>query len=248
MAEGMQRTEKIPSFCALCISRCGAIATLEDGQFTRLEADPAHPTGQALCIKGKVAPELVYHPDRLTHPMKRTNPKGDADPGWQQISWEEALHVIAERLRRLAEHYGPETVAFTNASPSTSALCDSVDWLRRLRKVYGSPNQAISMELCGWGRYLANLYSYGAGLPANCMPDLENTGCILFWGYNPTVSRIAHAAAAVAAHSRGARLIVVDPRHAGLARRANEWLRVRPGTDGALALGLIHVMIERGLV
>ena len=246
MAEGIQRTEKIPSFCALCISRCGAIATLEDGRFTKLEADPAHPTGQALCIKGKVAPELVYHPDRLTHPMKRTNPKGDADPGWQQISWEEALDVVAERLRRLAEHHGPETVVFTNTSPSTSALCDSVDWLRRLRKVYGSPNQAISMELCGWGRYLANLYSYGVGLPAACMPDLENTGCILFWGYNPTVSRIAHATAAVAAHSRGAKLIVVDPRRAGLARRANEWLRVRPGTDGALALGLIHVMTERG--
>ena len=89
MAEGMQRTEKVPSFCALCISRCGATATLEDGRFTGLEADPAHPTGQALCIKGKVAPELVYHPDRLVHPMKRTNPKGDADPGWQQIGFEQ---------------------------------------------------------------------------------------------------------------------------------------------------------------
>jgi len=246
MAGGMQRTEQAPGFCALCVSRCGAIATVEDGRFTRLEADPAHPTGQALCIKGKVAPELVYHADRLTHPMKRTNPKGDPDPGWQRISWDEALQMIAERLTRLAEQHGPETVVFTNASPSTSALCDSIDWLLRLRKVYGSPNQAYSMELCGWGRHLANLYSYGVGLPAACMPDLENTGCILLWGYNPTVSRIAHATAAVAAHSRGARLIVVDPRHVGLARRANEWLRVRPGTDGALALGLIHVMIERG--
>ena len=246
MTEVAQRIEKVPSFCALCISRCGAIATVEGGKFTRLEADPTHPTGEALCIKGKVAPELVYHPDRLTHPMKRTNPKGDSDPGWEQISWDEALSAIAERLKELAERHGPETVAFSNASPSTSALCDSVDWLRRLRKVYGSPNQSISMELCGWGRYLANLYSYGAGLPADCMPDLENAGCILFWGYNPTVSRIAHATAAVAAHSRGAKLIVVDPRRAGLARRADEWLRVRPGTDGALALGLSGVMIERG--
>ena len=178
--------------------------------------------------------------------MKRTRPKGDADSGWQRISWDEALDTVAKKLTKLSDQYGPETVAFNNASPSTSALSDSADWIRRLRKAFGSPNHSISMELCGWGRYLANLYSYGAGLPADCMPDLENAGCILFWGYNPTVSRIAHATATVAAQNRGARLIVVDPRRAGLARRAEQWLRVRPGSDGALALGLAHVMMDRG--
>jgi len=239
-------TEQVPSFCALCISRCGAIATVENGRFVALKPDPSHPTGQALCIKGKVAPELVYHPDRLLYPMKRTRPKGDAGSGWQRISWDEALDTVAKKLTELSDQYGPETVAFNNASPSTSALSDSVDWLRRLRRAYGSPNHSISMELCGWGRYLANLYSFGAGLPADCMPDLENAGCILFWGYNPTVSRIAHATATVAAQKRGARLIVVDPRRAGLARKADQWLRVRPGSDGALALGLAHVMIDRG--
>ena len=238
--------EQVPSFCALCISRCGAIATVENGRFVALKPDPSHPTGQALCIKGKVAPELVYHPDRLLYPMKRTRPKGDADPGWQQISWDEALDTVAKKLTELSDEYGPETVAFNNASPSTSALSDSVDWIRRLRKAFGSPNHSISMELCGWGRYLANIYSFGTGLPADCMPDLENAGCILFWGYNPTVSRIAHATATVAAQTRGARLIVVDPRQAGLARRADEWLQVRPGSDGALALGLAHVMIDQG--
>ena len=178
--------------------------------------------------------------------MKRTRPKGDADSGWQRISWDEALDTAVKKLTKLSDQYGPETVAFNNASPSTSALSDSVDWIRRLRKAFGSPDHSISMELCGWGRYLANLYSYGAGLPADCMPDLENAGCILFWGYNPTVSRIAHATATVAAQKRGARLIVVDPRRAGLAQRAEQSLRVRPGSDGALALGLAHVMIDRG--
>lgn len=238
--------EHIPSFCALCVSRCGATATLEDGRFTDLKPDPSHPTGQALCIKGKVAPELVYHRERLLHPLKRTRPKGDPDPGWQRISWDEALDTIADRLKTLAEQHGPETVVFNTASPSTSALSDSIAWVRRLRKAFGSPNQSVSMELCGWGRYLANIYTFGAGLPADCMPDLDNAGCILFWGYNPTVSRIAHATATVAAQKAGARLIVVDPRHAGLARRADQWLRVRPGSDGALALGLAHVMIDRG--
>ncbi len=246
MSADAPTTKQVPSFCALCISRCGAIATVENGRFVALKPDPSHPTGKALCIKGKVAPELVYHPDRLLYPMKRTRPKGHADPGWQRISWDEALDTVAKKLTELSDRFGPETVAFNNASPSTSALSDAVDWVRRLRRAFGSPNHSISMELCGWGRYLANLYSYGVGLPADCMPDLENAGCILFWGYNPTVSRIAHATATVAAQKRGARLIVVDPRNAGLARKADQWLRVRPGSDGALALGLAHVMIDQG--
>lgn len=239
-------SKQVPSFCALCVSRCGAIATLEEGRFTKLEADPSHPTGQALCIKGKVAPEIVYSPERLLHPMKRTRPKGDSDPGWQRISWDEALDSVARKMTELAAQHGPETVAFSNASPSTSAMSDSIGWVQRLRRAFGSPNQSGSMELCGWGRYLANIYSFGVGLPADCMPDLENVGCILYWGYNPTVSRIAHATATRAAQKRGAKLIVVDPRYAGLARQADEWLQVRPGTDGALALGLAQVMIERG--
>lgn len=238
--------EQVPTFCALCISRCGAIATVAEGRLTGLSADPTHPTGQALCIKGKVAPELVYHPDRLLHPMKRTQPKDAADAGWERISWDEALDTIAGRLRELAQRHGPETVVFNTASPSTSAISDSHGWLTRLRRAYGSPNQAVSMELCGWGRWLANVYSYGTSLPAGVMPDLDSAGCILFWGYNPSVSRIAHATATVAATKRGAKLIVVDPRNAGLARRADEWLQVRPGSDGALALGLSHLMIGRG--
>lgn len=96
------------------------------------------------------------------------------------------------------------------------------------------------------GRYLAPLYTFGASVPGVYVPDLENAGCILFWGYNPSVARLAHATSTVAAVARGAKLIVVDPRKAGLAARADHWLRVRPGTDAALALSLMHVMIENG--
>jgi anaerobic selenocysteine-containing dehydrogenase len=102
------------------------------------------------------------------------------------------------------------------------------------------------MELCGWGRGIATSYTYGVGMAAGgIMPDLENAGCIVFWGYNPSLARLAHATATVAALKRGARLIVVDPRRAGLASKADVWLRVRPGSDGALALGIANVMIER---
>jgi anaerobic selenocysteine-containing dehydrogenase len=102
------------------------------------------------------------------------------------------------------------------------------------------------MELCGWGRYLASIYTFGASVPGAYLPDIDHAGCILYWGYNPAVARLAHATSTVAALNRGARLIVVDPRRAGLASRADHWLRVRPGTDGALALAMPHVLIDQG--
>src|SRR5512146_419704 len=102
--------QKIQCYCALCVSRCGAVAVMEDGRFVALEPDPTHPTGKALCAKGRAAPELVYHPDRLLYPMKRTKPKGDLDPGWQRISWDEALETIATRLKQIAAQQGPESV------------------------------------------------------------------------------------------------------------------------------------------
>ena len=80
----MDEQRKIKLFCALCVARCGAIATVERGRFVSLEPDPSHPTGQALCAKGRASPELVYSSDRLLHPLKRTRPKGDADSGWQR--------------------------------------------------------------------------------------------------------------------------------------------------------------------
>lgn len=110
---GDHNSERIPCFCALCVSRCGAIATVTDGRFVALSADPEHPTGQALCLKGKVAPEIVHHTKRLLSPLKRTRPKGDADPGWVEIGWDEALDTVAANLRRIAAEHGPETVIRT---------------------------------------------------------------------------------------------------------------------------------------
>ena len=243
---GQEATKQVSTFCALCVSRCGATATITDGELLALGPDPSHPTGQALCVKGKAAPELVRHADRLLHPLRRTKPKGAGDPGWQRITWDEALDTVAARLLALARDHGPEAVVFSCTSPSTSAMSDAVDWVMRLRRAFGSPNLCVSMELCGWGRYLASLYTYGESVPGAYMPDLDHAGCILYWGYNPSVARLAHATSTVAALRRGARLVVVDPRRAGLAAKADHWLRVRPGTDAALALALTHAMIEHG--
>jgi anaerobic selenocysteine-containing dehydrogenase len=237
---------QVPTFCALCVARCGAKATITDGAFVALNPDPSHPTGQALCVKGKAGPELVNHPERLLHPLRRTRPKGAADPGWQRITWDEALDMVSARLLALAGEHGPESVVFSNASPSTSAISDVVDWLARLRRAFGSPNRCTYLELCAWGRTIAPMFTFGAAVPGEYLPDLEHAGCILYWGYNPSVARLTHATGTVAALARGARLVVVDPRRVGLAAKADHWLPVRPGTDAALALSLAHVMIERG--
>jgi anaerobic selenocysteine-containing dehydrogenase len=247
---GTTDTQQIKTHCALCLARCGAVATVEDGRFVSLAPDPSHPTGRALCAKGRAAPELVYSPDRLLYPMKRTRPKGQPDAGWTRIGWDEALDLTAKAMKRAAELHGPEAVAFTMASGSTTALAESVPLIRRLMNAFGTPNVASNVELCGWGRGFATLYTYGIASVATggggAMPDIENAGCVILWGYNPSMTRLTHGTAVAEAVKRGARLVVVDPRRIGLASKADVWLRVRPGTDGALALGLANIMIERG--
>jgi anaerobic selenocysteine-containing dehydrogenase len=242
---------RVRGYCGLCIARCGAVAIVEGGRFARLEPDPTHPTGEALCAKGRAAPELVYHPERLTHPLRRTRPKGEPNPGWERIDWDEALDLTAAAMRRIAERAGPEAVAFSLSSPSTTAIADSTGYIRRLMNAFGTPNACASLEVCGWGRGFATRYTYGVGSVAlgggyGAMPDIANTGCLILWGYNPSSSRLTHATAAIDAMKRGMRLIVIDPRHAGLASKADLWLRVRPGADGALALGLANLMLQRG--
>lgn len=236
-----QRRQRIRGYCALCKSRCGCVSIVEDGRLIAVEPDPSHPTGKSLCAKGLAAPAIVHSKDRLLHPMKRTRPKGDADPGWQRISWDEALALTADRMRRIAEEGGPEAVAFAATSPSTTAMSDHIAWVRRLAYAFGSPNILFSTEICNWHKDEAAVFTYGAHTGT---PDFARAGCIVLWGHNPSTAWLASATAVVEAKARGAKLIVVDPRRAGLANKADQWLRVRPGTDGALALGIAGVMIE----
>ena len=242
---------KIKTYCCLCLARCGAVATVEAGRFTSLDPDPEHPTGKALCAKGRAAPELVYHPDRLLHPLKRTRPKGDPDPGWTRVGWDEALDMTATAMKRIAEAHGPEALAVTSASPASSAIADSQGWIRRLMKAFGTPNNVTYRDVCGWGRGFATSYTYGigsvsTGSDGGAMPEIENAGCLILWGYNPSMTRLTHGTLVADAVKRGMRLIVIDPRRVGLASKADLWIRVRPGSDGALALGIANVMIERG--
>src|SRR5690242_17560306 len=140
--------QRIPAFCPLCVSRCGCEAVVENGRLVAIEPDPSQPTGAALCAKGRASPELVAAADRLLYPLRRTRPKGDPDPGWQRIGWDEALDATAAGMRRIATESGPEAVAFAVTTPSGTAISDAMPWINRLINGFGSPNNCNATEIC----------------------------------------------------------------------------------------------------
>ncbi|SDF41952.1 molybdopterin-containing oxidoreductase family protein [Thalassobaculum litoreum] len=239
----MSAITRTPAFCTQCRSRCGCVAVVEDGKLTGIDPLPGHPSGEKLCPKGRAAPELVYHPDRLTRPMRRTAPKGAADPGWEPISWDAALDEIAGRMATVAREHGPEQTAFSVTTPSGTHISDSISWIERLIRAYGSPNTIYGTEICNWHKDFASRFTYGTDIGT---PDFANTDCVVLWGNNPAATWLARSVEIQKAMRRGAKVIVVDPRPIGFARRADQWLAVRPGTDQALALGLAHLLIEGG--
>lgn len=232
-----------PGFCTLCRSRCGTLNEVVGDRLVSVRPNPDHPTGKAMCAKGRAAPELVDSPHRQFHPLRRTAPKGAADPLWERISWEEALSEIADRLVTFREETGAESVAFAVTTPSGTPLSDSIDWIERFIRHYGSPNTCYATEICNWHKDFAHAFTFGCGIPP---ADYESADVIVLWGHNPTNTWLAQADAIARGRRRGAKLIVVDPRPTALAKEADVWLQVQPGTDGALALALIRQMIEIG--
>jgi anaerobic selenocysteine-containing dehydrogenase/ferredoxin-NADP reductase len=209
----------------------------------KVEADPSHPTGRAVCAKGRAAPEIAHASRRLATPLRRTRPKSADDPGWQPITWNEALAEIAARLGAIRMESGAEAVAFAVTSPSGTPMSDAIDWVERFIRVFGSPNTVYATEICNWHKDHAHAFTLGAGIGT---PDYAKADLILLWGHNPANAWLAEAGEIAEGRARGASLIVVDPRRNAHAAGADHWLRVRPGTDAALALGLIHLMIEGG--
>lgn len=239
--EGCER--RVRGYCALCTAHCATVAVVEKGRVVRLEADPDHPNGGVICIKGRASPELVYHPERLNYPLRRSRPKGAADPGWQRVSWEEALGAIAARLEEIRRRYGPRAVALAKGTRSGTSVDDAERWLSRFLSAFGSPNWVSTTHVCNWHRDTGFSYTFGVNLPR---PDLAKSGALLLWGHNPSATSIVFAHDIVEARRRGMRLVAVDPRRVGLAAQAELLLQVRPGSDGALALALIHALLEEG--
>ncbi|MEW6671864.1 MAG: molybdopterin-dependent oxidoreductase [Thermodesulfobacteriota bacterium] len=235
----------IQTYDPQCKSRCGVICHIEDGKLLKIRRDPDHPNTASLCPKGLASPELVYHPERLRYPLKRTRPKTDPDPGWERITWEEALDTIAQKLLRIRETHGAEAVVFGKGSSGGAPANDFKAWISRLGLAFGSPNYDHgTIHICSWHKSHGSRHTYGVSMPK---PDLENTRCILLWGHNPAASWKKHLEDVAAARKRGAAIIIIDPRRNETWRKGDLWLPVRPGTDAALALGMLNVVISEKL-
>ncbi|VVQ18619.1 Flavohemoprotein [Pseudomonas fluorescens] len=228
-------------YCTLCRSRCGTINVVANDTLLEVRPNPSHPTGKAICLKGKSAPELLHSADRILFPMRRTNPKHHPDPGWKRITWEEALSEVANRLQHAKRNEGAESVAFAVTTPSGTPLSDSIDWIERFIRLFGSPNTCYATEICNWHKDHAHAFTFGCGMPT---ADYRRAELILLWGHNPTNTWLAQAEAIGVGRNAGAKLIVIDPRATPLASQADQWLRVAPGTDLTLAMALANLLIE----
>ena len=229
--------------CRGCHGGCMYLLTVEDGKLVSAVPDPEGPLNRGRgCPKGRSVIEQVYHPGRLTAPLRRVGARGEDK--WEVISWEEAYRDITEKMGGLMREYGPESVAIISG---TGRHHLAQFW--RFGNVLGTPNAASSGALiCLGPRKNAGELTAGHFAGVDYYGDVKPAG-ILVWGANPAVSGADgelqwHIKDAVKA---GTPLIVVDPQPTELAKKAALWLRVRPGTDGALALAILNVLFEEDL-
>jgi len=208
-----------------------------------------------ICNIGRHSPAVVYDPDRLKHPMRRVGPKGTYR--FERISWDEAMETIAGRLLELKAEHGPESTAiYTGRGSFDMALCDlfqpagvAVSSASNVLFPFGSPNTLGVGALCYVSFAMIAPHVTMGEMLITMDTDLEQAELIVVWGANPaTDSPPLTYRQILAARERGAEVVVIDPRRTETARRTDaEWIPLRPGTDGALALGLIQVLIEEEL-
>jgi anaerobic selenocysteine-containing dehydrogenase len=232
----------VRSACYSCNSCCEVLVFVDEatGGILKVEGDPESPVTQGvLCAKGLASRDLVYNPGRLRHPLVRAGERGE--DRWKQISWDDALNRIAEKLLSYREKYGSEGVAFLQGTIR--------GWSRvfsRLANAFGAVNHgAAGWAQCLWPRLVDNAVTFGATYTE--VADFDKTNCMLIWGTNPASTWPSFASKIMDARERGARLIAVDPYLSETAAKADIWLQLRPGTDTALGLALLHVVIGEGL-
>lgn len=227
-------------YCTQCHTHCGVQVITERGRLVKVAPDPSHPNA-GICVIGASVPNLIHRQDRLTRPLLRTAPKGERDGGWQPISWDEALHIIADKLKSIMAETGPESIAFSKPTSSASASVDWQPFLHRLANRIGTPNVVSTSYMCQWSRDYGSSFTYGKGIPE---PDYEHSGIICIWGHNPAHTSLQTWRRIRESQERGAKLIVVDPRQTTTADAADLWIAPRPGTDGALIFGLIRLIMH----
>jgi len=225
------------------MNECGILVYVKDGVVSKLEGDRDDPvTKGIMCAKGLASTQYVYHPDRVLYPLRRTGKRGSGK--WERIGWDEALDTVSQRLTETRDKYGPEGVAF-----ATGTYRGWFQIFMRLVYAFGSPNWGEpGMAQCMWPRCNGGALTFGSvGTFVLKSPDYDRANCAIVWGENPCATFPLRGSQIIDLKARGGKLIVVDPRFSATASKADLWLQVRPGTDIALALGMIHVIIEEGL-
>ena len=230
----------VKSHCRSCHGGCGVLVYVKDGKIKKIAGDPDCPINHGtLCAKGIATTQLVYHPDRLTCPVRRIGPKGSGK--WERITWDEALDTIAERMLHYKETNGAESVVM---GYGTGRENEAV--IYRFANLFGSPSVLTAGHFCYGPRIATSIITCGS----NPIVDYENhPKCIMVWGNNVVISNpdCYKGEPFSVALDEGAKLIVVDPRLTRAAARANVWLQLRPGTDTALALGMANVIVNEDL-
>ncbi len=231
----------VASYCELCFWGCGVLAHVKDGRVTKITGNPEHPLSRGmLCPRGAGATGLLYDPDRLKRPLVRRAKRGE--DVFEEVSWDAALNEVAARLEEVEKRHGPEALAlFTHGSGGV--------WFKHFMKAWGSPNiGAPSYAQCRGPREAAFTLTYGTPLGSPEPIDIANARCITLIGshlgenmHNTQVQELAEAI------GKGAGLVVVDPRFSVAAGKARYWLPVKPGTDIALLLAWMNVLVEEKL-
>src|SRR4030042_1801666 len=238
--------------CGICPSGCGVEITMRGERLHRIKPMEGHPLG-IVCTRGSHAEEVIYSPDRLPFPMKRIGNRGEGK--LERGSWEEAFELSAGLIKKVVEKYGPEAMAiYSGRGGFEESLRDiftvgghdhiCLNFLFPL----GSPNTFSCSSLCNNShRVLAPVSTFGTSYD-HLFPDFKGSDRIIVWGSNPaTDSPPINLRKILEAKALGTKVVVIDPLKTYTAEKADEWVGIRPGTDGALALGMAHVMMEKGL-
>ena len=228
----------IRTICFECHSRCGVFLEVEKGKVVGISGDKDHPFSHGyLCPKGRACMEIIYHPERITKPLIRTGNRSNSK--FEPVSWELALDVISRRLLEVREKWGAESFAV-----GTGTTRGIPPFLNRFLTVYGSTNYFGPACMSGGPLVFGGIMTTGFMM----QPDFKSAKCMLLWASNPESAFPGLYNHAIREGlENGARLIVVDPRRIPIATKADHWLRIRPGTDVALALCFLHVIINNKL-
>ncbi len=225
-----------------CPDTCGALTEVRDGRAVAFTADHSHPITQGwLCAKVRPYLERVYHPDRLLYPLRRSGPKGSGQ--WQRISWAEAIATITDGWKSIIAHYGAAAILPYSYS-GTLGLVQNAACQYRLWGRMGA--SGLERSICGAAAERAVIATLGERWAPD-MRDVVYSKLVIIWGHNPASTSPHFMPWLREAQQAGCAVVVIDPRRTKTARSANEHIQPRPATDGALALGLMHVLVAEGL-